>query len=1027
MVDLCPSRRQENSESRHFSILLNCPSPTRLLSSIQVSSPFYPYRADDQRHVVNCRTLLRLIYYSLTQLSSHHMINFSALTPLYITTCGVMTLLVSARLQVHAADVVVNIDRTTLDWSDLGLGAPSAADDADQSENPRAVFRYVTGYGKPHAEAGARDFVLPRLNDGKLPGNDDDNANNTWFDTAKNSRILVDLGESTNIARINVYSWHSGALSPQQYTLWAAAGDTQPNAASADLANDWQEIAKVNTFSLGEGGKHGSSINGKDGVLGQYRYLLFDLPANRPDWSRSGFLSEIDVYKVGRPLDKVRAVDRDTQSGRQTLKFGDIHLTKPLNEATPYLLSGQKLYAYGSMNGTFPRVGRLGGEQGGLWCHPIKLLDSFECAIQEEGQSDWPLQGPATQFVHEFASCTFTRSHNDLTISRRDFVPENEPALFSLLTLRNESENARQLKVRLKASVNIRPSYESRLPNGADVVSYQDGLVSAFDSEAAGKWGLVFGCNQTPEKHHIDSNEAILTYAVTLPPQGETTLHTLIAGEHVDGVDRARDRFATLRGRAAEMLGHKQQIYADRILGGAKFDCSDETINVAFTCAKANVLMSEMDLQPNYPAPFLAAGFPIYTWLFGCDSLYSTPGVAASGFNELAANTLDCLLHFAAQKKQGAHEVASNGRLLGWNHIQETPQLVHACWKHFQWTGDMSFLKRAYPVCKESMAHVVATADRDKDGYLEGPGLMEQSGMGPERIASACYLFAAYESLAEMARALGESGAPEYRQRAAEFRKNFNEDWWNEEEQMWACSLRDDESQTMDDFWAVCFPQEVDLATDDKAKIALARIENEWVNDQWGFVAQRRETIADAGVGVVHNNILAQIAFRYGKADLGWKLIKLSAKAPLEARMLGAFDETMPGGGDLMQLWSFGPYLEAIVGGLAGIKANASEHKIELYPQFPKDLDHYDLQDVAVGEHKISVHWKRNEGGHHFVLTHTAGSADLQLTFRVSIDENTPVEMNSKTMDAELQALRGVMTKVIDASLRPGASMTFRF
>lgn len=955
------------------------------------------------------------------------MINISAAAPLNVTSCGAIILLLSATLDALASDVVVSIDRTTLDWSDLGMGAPTTADDADQSQNAGAEFRFVLGYGEPHAEAGARDLELPRLNDGKLPRNSDDNANNIWFDTARNSRIFVDLGESVNIARINVYSWHSGALSPQQYTLWAAAGDTQPNAASADLAKDWQVIAKVNTFSLGEGGKHGSSINDKEGVLGQYRYLLFDLPANRPDWSRSGFLSEIDVYKVGRPLDKVRVVDRDTQSSTQTLKFGDIQLTKPLNEATPYLLSGQKLYAYGSMNGTFPRVGRLDGDQGGLWCHPIKLLDSFEYAILEEGQSDWQLQGPATQFVHEFASCTFTRNHNDLTVSRRDFVPENEPALFSLLTLRNESENARQLKVRFKTVVNIRPSYESHLPNGVDVVSYQDGLVSAFDSEAAGKWGLVLGSNQTPENHHIDNNEAILTYAVTLPGQGEATLHALIAGEHADGVDGARNRFTTLHGQALEMLDRKREIYADGILGGVKFECSDTEINTAFLSAKANVMMSEMDLQPNYPAPFLAAGFPIYTWLFGCDCLYSTPGVAASGFDELSTNTLDCLLYFAAQKKQGAHEVASNGRLLGWNHIQETPQLVYACWKHFQWTGNMSFLKRAYPVCQESIAHVVATADRDKDGYLEGPGLMEQSGMGPERISSACYLYAAYESLAEMAQLLGKSGAPEYRRRATEYKKDFNQDWWNEEQQMWACSLRDDESQTMDDFWAVCFPQEVDLATNDKAKIAFARIENEWVNNQWGFVAQRRAHIAEAGVGVVHNNVLAQIAFRHGKANLGWKLIKLSSKAPLEERMLGAFDETMPGGGDLVQLWSFGPYLEAIIGGLIGIQPHASEHKLELYPQFPKDLDHYSLQDVAVGEHKISAHWKRDEGRSHFVLTHTEGSASLQVTFRIAINEEAALEVDGKPADAALQTLRGVMTKALEASLRPGTSMAFHF
>lgn len=99
--------------------------------------------------------------------------------------------------------------------------------------------------------------------------------------------------------------------------------------------------------------------------------------------------------------------------------------------------------------------------------------------------------------------------------------------------------------------------------------------------------------------------------------------------------------------------------------------------------------------------------------------------------------------------------------MLGWDHIQETPQLVAACWRHFQWTGDLGFLKAAYPVCREIIAHVLATADQDHDGYLEGPGLMEQAGMGPERIDSVCQLYAAFQSLAAMAVALGNPGADE--------------------------------------------------------------------------------------------------------------------------------------------------------------------------------------------------------------------------------------------------------------------------
>ncbi len=931
-----------------------------------------------------------------------------------------LVLLGAGKVRARVAGIAVSIDRTTADWSDLGMGAPTAEDDADQSRNPHAVFSYVPSYGTPHAEAGARGLNLPRLNDGKLPSNGDDAVNNTWFDTTGNSRILVDLGASTNIARINAYSWHSGALSPQQYTLWAADRDTPPNTESADLSDDWQQIAQANTFALGEGGKHGSSINGNDGKVGQYRYLLFDMPANRPDWSRSGFISEIDVYRVGRELDEIEIVTREAAS--QTLTFGSIFLTKPLAEQTPFLLAGPKLYEYGAMDGTFPSVGRLDGDQGGIWCHPIKIMNGFEFEILEEGQRAFRLQGSASRFVHEFAFCKFNFNRNDLKITRQDFVPEDAPALLSLLTLRNETDRQRKLNVRFSGSVNIRPSYASDLPNGRDVVAYRNGLVSAFDADMAEQWGVVFGSNQRPAHHSIEENRAALTYPVTLPARGEGTLRLLILGEHEAGVDAARGRFRSILGQAKEKLSQKQTLYADRILGGVTFDCSDKEVSDAFTCAKANVMMSVMDLRPDYPAPFLAAGFPIYTWLFGCDSLYSTAGVAAGGFDEAARGTLECLLYYADQKKQGAHEVASNGRLLGWDHIQETPQLVLACWKHFQWTGDMAFLKKAYPVCRESMTHVLATADRDSDEYLEGPGLMEQAGMGPERIASACYLYAAYESLAKMAETLRQGGADDYRRRATQLKRDFNRDWWNSREKMWACSLWDDHEQTMDNFWAVCFPQEVGIADMDKALVALDRIETEWVNDQWGFVAQWKPNIAGEGVGVVHNNVLALTAFAYGKADLGWKLMKLSARAPLEARMLGAFDETTPGGGDIIQLWSFGPYLEAIISGLVGVRPVASEHKVEIYPQLPKGLDYFRLHDVEFGGHKLDVDWKRGGQKNLLTLSHTKGSADLEVRLRIAIEKKLQMKLNGKTINPEREESKGVMTGKVEISLPPRTS-----
>jgi hypothetical protein len=648
--------------------------------------------------------------------------------------------------------------------------------------------------------------------------------------------------------------------------------------------------------------------------------------------------------------------------------------------------------------------------------------------VLEADRKPWRLLGPS-RFEHNFTSASFHFERNDLDAIRKDFVPENEPALVSLLTLRNPTDRARELTVRFSSAVNLRPSYESRLTNGTDLIEYRDGLIGGSDSAMVGKWAVVFGSDQPPTDHGITGIHGSLSYRVTLPARGETTLKFLIVGEHQGGAEAAWLRFKSIANRTSELLAAKQALYRERILGGVTFKSSDPAMNDAFLCAKANVLMSVMDLRPNFPAPFLAAGFPIYTWLFGCDSLHSTPGIAAAGFDEAARDTLNCLLHFAGEHKQGAHEVASNGRLLGWDHIQETPQLVAACWKHFHWTGDRPFLARAYPVCREIIAHALSTADQDHDGYLEGPGLMEQPGMGPERIDSVCQLYAAFHGLADMAEALGEPGAGEYRRRADDLKTHFNRDWWNAKANMWACSLRQDGTQTMDNFWAVVFPQQVGIANPDTAAITLDRIQTEWVNEQWGFVHQWKPNITGDGVGVVHNTVLAHTAFTHGRPELGWRLLQLSAKAPLGERMLGAFDETLPGGGDLMQLWSFGPFLECVIEGLAGIRPQPERHRVDLFPQLPRSLEWFRIEHCRFGSHHLTLEQRRTGKRILTTLLHTAGDAPLTGKFWLPNAAATNVTKAGQPVRVNLQAmpLTGLIQPNLQFELGVGEKVTIDF
>ncbi len=46
---------------------------------------------------------------------------------------------------------------------------------------------------------------------------------------------------------------------------------------------------------------------------------------------------------------------------------------------SPYMTPGNRVYAVGHQNGRFPDIGwHIKGEMGGIWDHPIKLMDGFQ-------------------------------------------------------------------------------------------------------------------------------------------------------------------------------------------------------------------------------------------------------------------------------------------------------------------------------------------------------------------------------------------------------------------------------------------------------------------------------------------------------------------------------------------------------------------------------------------------------------------------------------------------------------------------
>jgi hypothetical protein len=171
----------------------------------------------------------------------------------------------------------------------------------DAADRAKARFTIVDGESDPNGSN------LRALNDGRLPEEDDDPANNFFFAAGSDAgRLKVDLRSVIDIQQVNTYSWHTGVRAPQVYNLYASDGaaadfNAQPKR-GLDPANcGWKLLAKVDTrvkFGVA-GGQYGVSVSDDSGALGNYQYFLFDVfKTEGDDAFGHTFFSEIDVRAV---------------------------------------------------------------------------------------------------------------------------------------------------------------------------------------------------------------------------------------------------------------------------------------------------------------------------------------------------------------------------------------------------------------------------------------------------------------------------------------------------------------------------------------------------------------------------------------------------------------------------------------------------------------------------------------------------------------------------------------------------------
>ena len=503
-----------------------------------------------------------------------------------------------------------------------------------------------------------------------------------------------------------------------------------------------------------------------------------------------------------------------------------------------YVAAGDRAYVIGAEDGAFPPMGwHTRGEMGGVWAHPIKLLDGYWFSVN----GSW--LPPATRFASGagYVRMRFPQT-GGLGVRATQFSPDRSPVILVGLRFTNPSSKAKPLSLLMDSRSELMGSYpwggttpSAKEMNGADGGSFSPAASRLTFTEPGRPWFAVIGSSADPATgevgdsfwgpvpeaerpdylEHGNGTGARLGWRERVPAHGSLTQWIAIAGS-----DRSRNEAnAALR----EALADPAELLRRKVAGRAKLlartrvSLPDDTLEAAFDWGKLNLAdlrrtvydaeIRDVDEGRAYPDPVatlpklsgIGAGFPDYPWLFGTDGAYTAYPLIASGQWETAKQHLRSIRD-VSRIVNGAtgkvvHEVVTDGSVyFGANddagNTNETVEFASAVSLVWRWTGDDAFRDEMYAFVVDGMHYVTAELDADADLWPEGNGMVERNGMGAEKLDVTAYTWQALGALAEMAASRGDAATETWATAQADaIEQRFDSRWWLDAEALYADSL----------------------------------------------------------------------------------------------------------------------------------------------------------------------------------------------------------------------------------------------
>ena len=496
-----------------------------------------------------------------------------------------------------------------------------------------------------------------------------------------------------------------------------------------------------------------------------------------------------------------------------------------------------------------------------------------------------------------------------------------------------------------------------------------------------------------------------------------------------------------------EKISGRQQV-----LSQAQIQIPDADIQAAFDWGKLNLAdmqrtvrdMMVRDTKEGtvYPTPLVpsfpvlsgfGAGYPDYPWFFGTDGAYSTFSLSAIGQWQEAKNHIDTIRQ-VSQLVNGStgkviHECVTDGSIyFGTNaqngDVNETAEFATAVANLWRWSGDNSVRDDNYDFIKAGLNYIttkLVTASLNPDGWPEGAGMVEATGMGALKLDVAVYTIRALNDLLEMADSKGDSATRAFFAPIASALTNkFRQDWWIPSQGLFADSLALSQMVPTDPpaalgpppgitqleqlYWINATPMETSFASVADASMAFPQLESSTFTGTTGFFQQGQSLPAIQGsrqASAVNTGVMAIAEANYGRMDQSLRYVDFVADE-LDVEQPGALPELFDspdykyfsggnpfGGAMVMQAWSsYGIHwpLEELY---LGIKPDAPAKTLAVVPDLPGSWKELSIDHLHVGSDQIAVSVKR--AGINYVTTVSA-PAGWNLTIGYTFPVNTQIK-----------------------------------